>query len=237
MRHRFTDVHQHLAYGVDDGPRKPEQMYKMLEKAARQGIGAIIATPHVTPGVRRFHREEYEKAVADARAYCAEKGLEIEILTGCEILYTDQAARLISEGHVPTLNYTDYVLVEFSPDIKYAKLYEALEHLVCEGYRPVIAHVERYQCLVRRPARAERLKRELEVRYQINCSSIINYKGLFNWYFVNRMLRKRLVDAIGTDAHNTSTRPANMKEAWRAIKQKYGARYARRLTDGSFLAE
>lgn len=237
MKHRFVDIHHHLAYGMDDGPKSLKQMKQMLKHAAAEGIGVIIATPHATPGVQRFHLEEYHQALADARAYCAEKGLEIEIREGCEILYTDQSPRLLSEGRIPTLCGTDYVLVEFSPDIKYSKLREALDRLLIEGYRPVVAHVERYMCLTNRPSRAEKLKEELDVKFQVNCASIIKNKGLLTRRFIKRMLEQQMIDALGTDAHNVSSRAANMKEAYKIIKKKYGGKYARKLTSGSFLAE
>ena len=43
------DIHHHLAYGVDDGPKSCKQMQKMLKYAEEEGIGAIVATPHATP--------------------------------------------------------------------------------------------------------------------------------------------------------------------------------------------
>jgi len=237
MKHRFVDIHHHLAYGVDDGPKNFEQMQKMLDRAAKQNIGVIIATPHVTPGVRRFHIDEYHKAVDDAKDYCAEAGYDLEILEGCEILYTEQTPRLLRDGYVPTLNGTDFVLVEFSPDIKYKKLKEALDSILCQGFRPVVAHVERYNCLTRMPSRAEKIKATMDVRFQMNCSSVIKKKGFFVRLFVNRMLKKQLIDALGTDAHNVTTRVANMKAAWRTVRRKYGAAYARRLTNGSLLED
>ncbi len=237
MKHRFVDIHHHLAYGVDDGPKNFKQMQKMLRQAARENIGVIFATPHVTPGVRRFRLDEYHQALEDARDYCSETGLDIQILEGCEILYTDQTPRLLRDGYIPTMNETDFVLVEFSPDIKYKKLKEALDAILCQGYRPIVAHVERYMCLVHRPSRAEKIKDTMDVRFQMNCSSVIKRKGLFVNLFVNRMLKKQLIDALGTDSHNVTSRAANMKTAWKIVRKKYGSRYAERLTNGSLLEE
>ena len=231
------DIHHHLAYGVDDGPKSCKQMQKMLKYAEEEGIGAIVATPHATPGVKRFPLDEYRKALAEARAYCAEKGLDIELYEGCEILYTDQTPRLLREGQIPTLRGTDFVLVEFSPDVKFSGMREALERLLVEGYRPVIAHAERYTCLTNHLSRAEKLKDELEVRFQINCSSVVKHKGLMTRRFVKHMLEESLADALGTDAHNVSSRAAEMKEAYKIVKKKYSGKYAKRLTDGSFFTE
>ena len=237
MKHRFVDIHHHLAYGVDDGPKSLEQMQKMLRNAAEEGIGTIIATPHATPGVYQFKLDEYRQALAEARAYCIEEGLEIEILEGCEVLYTDQTPRLLGENQLPTLNGTDFVLVEFSPDIKYSKMCEALERLLCEGFRPVIAHVERYDCLLNHPSRVEKLKEEQDILFQMNCSSVIHKKSWRVRHFVKRMLEDELIDALGTDAHNVHSRAANMKEAYKIVKKKYSGKYAKQLTDGSLFED
>ena len=235
MKSRFMDIHHHLLYGMDDGPKDCRKMYAMLRRAASQGISRIVATPHITPGVYHFDRSQYDLALREAADYCSRMGLNIALYEGAEILYTGQTCRLLREGKVPTLAGTDRVLVEFSPDVRFEELHEALDHLLCSGYLPVVAHVERYRCLVMHPARAERLKREMTVYFQVNCGAILDDRGFFERRFINRLMRKHLIDAVATDAHNTSSRSARMYDAWRELKFEYGASYARRLTDGSLL--
>ena len=235
MAKRFTDIHHHLLYGIDDGPDARRKMYAILRRAEDEGITRIVATPHVTPGVRRFNREQYDKALREARAYCQREGLDIEIFEGAEILYTDQSCRHLQEGRVPTLAGTDRVLVEFSPDVRFERMREALQRIASGGFSPVVAHVERYQCLVRWPSRAERLKDEINLYYQMNCSTIIHCKGFFVRRFVRKMLDLELIDAIASDAHNTTSRPVRMRKAWSILRKNYGKAYARQLTDGSLL--
>ena len=62
-----VDIHEHLLYGIDDGPSKQQGMFDMLNAAAEQGINAIIATPHVTPGVYSLDVKQYEKALCVSR--------------------------------------------------------------------------------------------------------------------------------------------------------------------------
>lgn len=237
MRPRFVDIHHHLAYGVDDGARNRRHMYRMLDCAASQGIHAIIATSHITPGVRRFDMEGYRRALREAREYCEASGYDMTIYEGCEILYTRQTCRLLQEGEIPTLAGTDFVLVEFSPDIRFAKLREALQDLISAGYRPVVAHVERYNCLTLRLGRTARLKDELNVYFQMNCSTLLKDKGYRLHRFCQWMLEHDLVDALGTDAHNTSSRRAKMKAAWKYLKWEYGSSYAEQLTTAAFIFE
>lgn len=236
MKARLTDIHQHLLYGMDDGARSADEMHAMLRRAAAQGIARIVATPHITPGVERFDFEQYERARAEAQTYCAEEGLGIEMYAGAEILYTEQTCRFLEEGRAPTMAGTDHVLVEFSPDIRYEKLHEALTQLQHYGYLPIVAHVERYECLTRRPSRLGELKDELDVCFQVNCATIIQSKGFAIRHFLKKLIEWDMLDAIATDAHHAKTvRTVNMREAYQALKREYGASYARHLTDGHLL--
>lgn len=232
---RFTDLHHHILYGLDDGAQNPREMHAMLRKAAEDGIGRIVATPHVTPGVRRFNREQYQRALAEARSYCAENALDIELYEGAEILYTGQTCEFLMEGRIPTMADTDHVLVEFSPDVRYDRLMDALEALQCHGFLPIVAHVERYQCLSTHPARAEKIKQEMDVSFQVNCSSLIAKKEAATRRFVEKLLDWDLIDAIATDAHSSTVRCVHMQEAWRFLKKEFGAGYANELTDGHLL--
>lgn len=237
MKNSFVDIHHHLAYGMDDGPKNRTRMFGMLDRAADNDIKVIIATPHATPGIKRFDYSKYRAALDDAREYIALHDLNIRLYEGCEILYTQQTVRMLQEGKVPTLAGTDFVLVEFSPDIKYRKLYEAIERLADRGYRPVIAHIERYRCLTVMPSRAINIKNSFDVFYQVNCSSVIEDKGFFVGRFLRKMLKLRMIDIVATDSHNTSSRQANMKRAWKALRGKVGAAYAKHLTDGSMIID
>ena len=204
-------------------------MYRMLDCAASQGIHAIIATSHITPGVRRFDMEGYRRALREAREYCEASGYDMTIYEGCEILYTRQTCRLLQEGEIPTLAGTDFVLVEFSPDIRFAKLREALQDLISAGYRPVVAHVERYRCLFRGKT-LQQLRSDFDVRCQMNCQTVYRKNGFWQERRVNRWLTEGLIDCVSSDAHNMTTRPFGMRRAYRALSQRVGKAEARRLT-------
>ena len=42
----MIDIHCHLLYGVDDGPKTIEESVAMLEEARDEGIEAIFLSPH-----------------------------------------------------------------------------------------------------------------------------------------------------------------------------------------------
>lgn len=236
MTNGFTDIHHHLMFGMDDGPKSFEEAQTMLRAAKEDGISRIVVTPHVTPGVQYFDIELYLQRLESLRTGCARQ-LDIELLPGVEIFYTQTARRMLDEHRILTLANTEHVLVEFLPRFHYEEMLKAVENLLIGGYTPVLAHVERYQCLVSKPQRAFEMKRRLDVRYQVNCSTVVNGKGIFVDRFCKKMFGDGLIDAIATDAHNNNTRPPLMTAAWRAIEKRYGTEYASHLVgaDGGLL--
>ena len=103
MMRGFTDIHAHFVYGVDDGPRTPEDMYRMLDAANADGITCLFATPHATPGIYPFPEEKLKNGLAEARAYCQQMGYNMSLYEGAEILYTPAMERFAREKKLPTL--------------------------------------------------------------------------------------------------------------------------------------
>ncbi len=231
MNRGFIDIHHHLIYGVDDGSQNLQMSLKMAQRAYENGTRTIIATPHVTPGVERIDTEKYLQRLDGIRAACREAGMDLRLLLGSEILYTDMTCRLLGEGRVPTLAGTEYVLVEFMPGVRYDALYKALEGILRAGFLPVVAHIERYACLASSPRRAAMLKDELEgVLFQMNNSTILGGRGFFNDLHTRRLLDEGLIDVTASDAHNLRERPTRMLEAYEKLKDDYDSVYASNMT-------
>lgn len=140
----FTDYHAHFVYGVDDGARTREEMFAMLDAAAADGVTHLFATSHSTPGMEPFPRELYLRHLDFARAYCREKCYDLTLESGSELLYTPAAAYAAAEHSLITLGGTDWVLLEFVPDVAAAEVETALRQITGSGYRVLLAHIERY---------------------------------------------------------------------------------------------
>ncbi len=234
MAQGFVDVHHHLLYGLDaDGPQTREEMTAMIQRAAAEGITVLIATPHVVPGIRFFDAALYQERLAEAREYCESAGICLTILPGAELWYTDFTCSMLQEGRVPALADTRHVLVEFRPDIQFAELEAALRRIAQSGFLPLLAHVERYGCLVRKPSRLQTLKESLPVNFQVNCAALYDSQGWLMRRFLRFALRHALVDAIATDAHNTTSRAADMQRAYRWLENENRIFQQRLLFDGS----
>ena len=224
----FADIHSHFLYGLDDGAATREDMLKLLDNAYVNGITKLIATPHCEPGVKPFDKESLKTALNEARSYCDEKGYNIVIESGAEVLYTPALEHYARRRSLPTLGNTGMVLLELAPNIRLNRLIEALRLMYDCDYCVVLAHIERYECL-RIPFMAKWLKRSFKgLKYQVNAHSIIGLSGLAG-FFLRSWLRKRLIDYVASDAHNVRSRPFLQAKAYKVLKEKYSRKYAEYL--------
>ena len=99
----FTDIHQHVLWGLDDGPKTPEQMRALLAQNVQSGISLIFATSHAYPKTRPFELELYRERLDEANAYCESQGWSLRVLSGCEIHYCDSVPDLLTAGRLPAL--------------------------------------------------------------------------------------------------------------------------------------
>lgn len=225
----FIDIHQHVLYGVDDGPEALAEMKTMLDAAVRDGVEAIVATPHARPGMHAFDRELCRERLFCARAYCQERRYALHVLEGAEVLYTSGTIHELSNGRIPTLNGTDFVLVEWPVRTDAARLSDDLRCLTNEGLIPVIAHAERLRCFWFNPEELIRLRSELEIRIQLNAGAVLNPRNLWTGRLTRRLLKEGAADYIASDAHNLSRRKTRMRETYRRVADEYGVSMARRL--------
>lgn len=111
-----------------------------------------------------------------------------------------------------------YVLVEFRPGDNFIKLSRAVRELVSAGYLPIVAHVERYDCLREKGRTAELIG--LGAYLQMNAGSVLG--GIFDKDA--RWCREEItggrIHFIGTDMHNTGERSPRMLDAWKKLGKK-----------------
>ena len=225
----FADLHQHVLWGLDDGPQTPEQMRALLAQDVREGIRLVFATAHAYPRLRAFDLALYRARLCEANAFCESEGWPLRVLPGCEIHYCPAVPDHLAAGRLPALGDSRRALIEFDSGVSPAEIAEAADRLYRAGYPPVLAHVERCRCLLRSPERALEMREEYGLIYQMNCETVLHPRGFRERRFVRRMLKARGIDAIATDAHDALRRPARMREAYQKIAGEQGCGYAQRL--------
>lgn len=230
MKFPMTDIHQHLLWGLDDGASSQAVMEAMLRQAHRQGICTVAATAHAAPGLSPFDMGRYAERLAQARDFCDREDLNLKLLPGAEIAWTDQTPMALRQGKVPALGNTDYVLLELWRDVSWHSASDAVNQLTRAGYCPVLAHPERYLAFLLSPKKALRFRKETGALLQVNAQTLLTPRGWLQRRLVEYLLREGVVDAVASDAHNCGDRPVNLEAAYNWLTIHTDEAYARRLT-------
>ena len=204
----MIDIHMHLIPGVDDGAMDMEMALVMMIRAKEQGISQIIATPHS----EAFHfskediRVTFQRLVDIAAKICPDMRVYLGCEVYCEAEIMEQVLELLDLGVYPTMNGTKYVLMEFSQWVYPENTIPCVEALVKAGYKPIIAHMERYKHLRDHMDLVDRF-REMGALIQLNAYSLFDEMddSIKNW--ARQLAQERKADFLGTDAHRTYHRP------------------------------
>lgn len=231
----MIDIHEHIVYGMDDGARTFQDTLDMLLVAQSSGVRKIIATPHSSPDMLFFNYRDYIDKLNTINLYARDNGITVRLYPGTEIFYTPTTLDALEAGRIPSLCMGGSVLVEFMPDDSYDTIFEAFRTLANGGYTPVLAHVERYECMVGKIKRVSELKERLGARIQMNCRTAAKPNGFAFSRFCNKLIGEGIVDFVASDAHNTTSRPINIREAYCALEKRFDADIAEALTGGNQL--
>ena len=221
----YLDMHCHILPGVDDGSRSMDMSMAMLDYAYEEGVRAIILTPHYHGGYVETERAVIDETFEELKKYSMKQHPDMKLFIGNEIYYYPSVPEWIEEGRVHTLADSDYVLLEFSTTVEKRELLEAVQNLCSHGYYPVLAHVERYDCLIRDPSYVGDLI-DNGAYIQVNSKTIAGEGGMKIRHFVKKLLKEEWIHFIGTDAHSMGGRKPEMADCADHIIRKCSEEYA-----------
>lgn len=227
MRNIF-DIHCHILPGIDDGSSSMEETLEMVRMAEEQGIGRFIVTPHFS---RQFLNDN-PKMILQLCQEVQENiwktiGKEITVYPGQEIFYGEDMIEKLSQGELLTMAGSDYVLLEFHPQVPYSIIYRVVREMTMNQYCPILAHVERYGEL--------REKGKVEELIEAGAYIQVSYHSLCGkWYAENsrwckRMLKEGNVHFMATDMHSPRTRRPMASEALVWMKKHLDQTYLNKI--------
>lgn len=221
----LVDIHCHILPGVDDGAPDMETSRAMIRDAYEQGVRYIIATPHYRPEMFEPSMKKVIRVYHELRDYAEEVGIGLRL--GCEYYRNEQMIRHLDKKLRPTMLGSRYVLTEFSTNDSFVTVRNYIYELITKGYRPIVAHVERYFCC-QEPERIQELKK-LGAQIQINADSVLGYEGHTIKKFCAGLMKDDFVDFIGSDAHNLEGRKMNLGKCAAYVRKKMGQDYAEEI--------
>lgn len=225
------DMHCHLVPDVDDGSDSVEESIGILHREYADGVRTVIITPHYRRGMfetsRRRVREQFALLREAADGDAGLRGLRLFL--GCEFHYNSDAVRMLRAEPAYVMPDGWHVLLEFSSMHSAREIRDGTYDLLAGGFKPVIAHVERYPA-VADPAKIDEL-RKMGAEIQVNADAVLGIDGFGTKRFCAKLIADGLVDYIGSDAHNMRDRAPHLGKCAARVEKKFGADVRKRLME------
>ncbi len=197
-----TDIHCHLVPGVDDGSPDAATSADLIERMQRWGIERIFASPHVTQYTFENTPGTINPAMEQLRGELQRRDNGIFLDHGAEYRIDDLFNSLLSAKQTLMALPDNYLLIENSFMQEPWNLDELVFDLQVRGYRPVLAHPERYMYYNTKKKRYAELH-NAGLKFQINLLSLAKAYGKGECKLAEYLIKEGMVDFIGTDLHNS----------------------------------
>lgn len=218
----MIDIHTHILPDVDDGSPSIEQSLIMLQKQEKDGVKAVILTPHVQSRVQTKTLDEHKVIFETLKKRAIEHRIKVKLYLGSEVFYR---SHLDPDYREFAINGSKYVLLEFPPAIP-TPIEEVVYDLSRRGFIPIVAHVERYEYLSLEDYHGIKQSGGL---LQMNTTSAMNQDPKVRRGIVPKLLKNELIDFIASDCHNIFTRVPNMKACHDYLKDSLRAEYLEQI--------
>ena len=196
------DMHSHLIPGIDDGSPDMETSIELILGMQELGYSKIITTPHIMWDMYKNSREIIEIGCESVRKELASRKIDILFSAAAEYFLDDHFIDL-TNGKAPLLTVKDnLVLVELSFVEAAINFKEILFDLQIKGYQPILAHPERYLYFRANKAWYDEVK-NTGCLFQLNLLSLSGYYGKASVELAHYLIKKKYVDLLGTDLHNS----------------------------------
>lgn len=225
----MIDFHSHLLPGIDDGAKNSEMSIEMLTLAYNSGVTTVVATPHCY-----IHDENSISHFLSRREASYNRLMQViseqekpmpDIILGAEVSVVRGLSKLHDLSKL-CLTDTNYILLEMPYSRWEDWMFEEVYRITLLGLRPIMAHLDRFLDYEKYFPNLY----SMNILFQINANAFIDRK-------IRRkmltLIRNDAAHVVGSDMHNTTTRPPNLEEAYGIIEKKFGWEYVDFLKNNS----
>ena len=188
-----SDRHSHILYGVDDGVKTLEEALAILKFEEAAGISEVWCTPHVMEDVPNTTDALKARFELLKSSYNGPIALRLAAEYMLDNLFEERL-----ETHDLLTMEDDHVLVEASTIAAPYDFKGTLGRIMSEGYRPLLAHPERYRYLTEKDYETFN---EMGVAFQLNLASLTGYYGESTARKAEWILKKGWYKTAGSDCH------------------------------------
>ncbi|MBI3234060.1 MAG: capsular biosynthesis protein [Bacteroidetes bacterium] len=210
-----VDFHSHYLPGIDDGCKEIGESIAILKVLQDKGYRKAVTTPHVMGDFYKNTPEIILGKLEEVRNAMREEGMTIELDAAAEYYLDEWFEDKIAKKNILTFG-DNYVLIETGFIEPPTNLISTIFNLKTSGYKPVLAHPERYQYFDPNKEIYEQLM-DSGVLFQMNLLSIIGYYSPQVKKIAEHLIHHKKVNFIGGDTHNMKHLFLVQEEACRSM--------------------
>jgi len=220
----WIDLHSHILPQLDDGSDSVEMSLAMLYQMAEQGVDVVCATSHY------YAKHSSIPAFCERRAEALERLSAVLtedlpwVLPAAEVAYFP---RMEEQDLTPLCIQGTRTLMLEMPFADWTGLQlETVEALVLDcRYDVVLVHPERFCFSKSNKHKLEKLA-ELPIGLQVNAGSLLRWGTR---RLALDLLQMAQYPLLGSDCHNLTSRPPNLKEGRKVVMQKLGEAFLKKI--------
>ncbi len=217
------DFHSHILPAMDDGAENEEVSKELLKILSASKVDKVVLTPHFyrqDENISKFLERRNRSFVKLTTAINGDPSFP-DLVLGAEVLFTPSLSadpdfeKLCIDG-------TDYILLELPFQKFHDNFYSDFVKFQnrCDK-KIILAHIERYLRFGNSLNDLYRIIETGNITCQMNCSSIAK-AGFLERRNLLKLINDGVISALGTDTHNTTTRPPMYAKAEEVIRRKCG---------------
>ena len=211
----MIDLHCHILPFLDDGAQSLPESLAMARMAVDSGVVAMAATPHCIEG----NAAEVRDRVLLLREVLEEEEIPLRIFLGMEIFGTENTPALLRSGSLLTLNNSRYPLIEFGFRGLGERETEILWDVIQAGYRPIVAHPERYEYIQEKPELID-LWFNMGCLLQVNRGSLMGRFGSEPRHMAMELVKRGFACAVASDGHSPRMRTPWMADVRQLLSRE-----------------
>lgn len=195
-----TDIHSHLLPAIDDGSKTYEESIELLKNFVALGYEKVITTPHIMSDFYRNTPEIIQSKLKRLQSKLKEHQVDIQIEAAAEYYMDDWFINQVNRK-MPLLTFGDkYLLFETSFMNKPRQFFDAIFKLQTQGYKPILAHPERYTYLQNNFDLVKQIHKK-NILLQLNLNSLDGYYGKSAQKLAEKLIDNKMISFAGSDCH------------------------------------
>jgi protein-tyrosine phosphatase len=195
-----TDMHSHFIPGIDDGAQIMDDSIRLIRGMKELGYQKVITTPHTMSDYYKNTPEIILGGLEKVRQALKKNNINIQLEAASEYYVDYEFGERLKRGEVLTFS-GKYILIEVSflnpPDNLEATIF----NLIVAGYKPILAHPERYPYWHGNMEKYQRIK-DMGALLQLNILSLTQYYSKEVNQTAMKLVDLGMIDLLGTDMHH-----------------------------------